>query len=626
MGRCEQEEVDGPAVLGVSAYYHDSAAALVQDGTILAAAQEERFTRVKNDPRFPVAAVGACLRETGIPLADVELLVYYEKPFMKLDRILKTLQRVGPSGWSMSRRALPVWAAHRIDIPRHIRRSLGTEFRGTVTFAEHHKSHAASAFYPSPFENAAILTLDAVGEWATSSIGVGRGSQIDILQETRFPHSLGMLYSAFTAYGGFRVNSGEYKLMGLAPYGEPRYSDVILEEVVDVHEDGSLHLDLRYFAFEHGAHMTSEALNTLLGGPPREPEGPLDQRYLDIAASIQRVCELAVIRSAQHARDVTGERQLVMAGGVALNCVANGRLLEEGIFDDVWIQPAAGDAGAALGAALLGWYEVSGEERKPQLPDGQQGSLLGPSFSEDDVSLYLDGAGATYRRLVDESTLLDQVCDWLEVGKVVGWFQGRMEFGPRALGSRSVLADPRRPEIQSAVNTKIKFRESFRPFAPSVLREHAHEVFEVEPGQEFPYMMTTTKVRLERRRTPTAAEQIKAAFADPLARLSVPRSDVPAVTHVDYSARLQTVDPERHGRFYRLLERFHQRTGCPALLNTSFNVRGEPVVHSPHDAYLCFMATNMDCLVLEDSVLVKEEQPPVAGLDVERRHSTYPPD
>ena len=607
----ESDSVD-THVLGISAYFHDSAAALLSGGRIVAAAQEERFTRRKGDPRFPRAAVAACLREAGLAVGDLDHVVYYEKPYVKLDRILATARRVGPGGWAATRSAWPVWASRRLDLVADIRRHLGAGLRAPVSFADHHESHAASAFFPSPYDSAAILTLDAVGEWATSSIGVGRGSRIQLLCEQRFPHSLGMLYSAFTAYLGFTVNSGEYKVMGLAPYGDPRFTERILEHLVTVADDGSLRVNLDHLPYDRGAAMTSASFSALLGGPPRPPESPFTQRHLDVAASVQRVCELVVLRAARHAAALTGERHLVMAGGVALNCVANSRLLREGPFEELWVQPAAGDAGGALGAALLQCHHVLGQERKVELPDAQKGSLLGPSFSSRDIGLFLEGAGARYERVAEEPALLDRVAGWLDGGKVVGWFQGRMEYGPRALGARSILGDARSPQMQRTVNTKIKFRESFRPFAPSVLAEHAAEVFDLPPGADRPYMVTTARVRRQRRRVLSAAEQARSDDEDLAVRVAVPRSDLPAITHVDHSARLQTVDAERHGRYHRLLERFHRRTGCPVILNTSFNVRGEPIVHSPQDAYRCFLATDMDCLVLEDHVLEKADQPPVA--------------
>ncbi|WP_228386302.1 carbamoyltransferase family protein [Ornithinicoccus halotolerans] len=607
-------------VLGVSAYYHDSAAAIVRNGTVLAASHEERFSRRKNDPRFPSAAVAACLREAGATLADVPHVVYYEQPRLKLDRILHTL-RAGREARPLAQHALPLWATRR-DMEGRIRRQLGPGFAGAVHFTGHHLSHAASAFYPSPFRSAAVLVHDAVGEWATSSLAHGSGSQLDVRQEVRFPHSLGMLYSAFTAYCGFRVNSGEYKLMGLAPYGTPRYTETISRDVVAIHDDGSLTLNLDYFPYARGGPIRSESLDHLLGGPGRDPEGPILQRHLDVAASIQRVCETVVVTSARYAREVTGERNLAMAGGVALNCVANGRLADAALFDRVWVQPAAGDAGGALGAALAFWHRELGRPRTPEPADGQQGSLLGPSFTPDDVQLYLDGQGARYHTARDEEELIERVCDWLEQGLVIGWFQGRMEFGPRALGARSIIADPRRAEMQRTVNTKIKFRESFRPFAPSVLREYAHDPFEVPPGADLPYMTTTSRVR-ESQRVALDDEAVDRSHSpDLVTRVSVVRSTLPAVTHVDYSARLHTVDPERHGRFHRLLSRFHGRTGCPAVLNTSFNVRGEPIVHSPHDALGCFLTTDMDALVLQDCLLLKDQQPDALRVTVGHRPPT----
>ena len=597
-------------VLGISAWFHDSAAALVGDGQVVAAAQEERFTRVKGDARFPASAIQACLTTAGVGPSDVGTVVFHETPRTKFDRLLRTWGNVGPAGWSTAREALPRWARHRLDPTAELRRALGDGWAGQVTYARHHASHAASAFFPSPFASAAIVVMDAVGEHATSSIGVGRDDRVEMVLEQRFPHSVGMLYSAFTRYCGFQVNRGEYKLMGLAPFGEPRFVDRILEEVVAVAADGSVRLDLDHLSFHRGRHMTAPSFHALFGGPPREFDGPLTQRHMDLAASIQQVCERIVLRTVHHAAQVTGERQLVMAGGVALNCVANGRVLREGPVDDVWIQPAAGDAGGALGAALLEWHHGRRAPRVVDHPDGQRASLLGPAFADDDIALFLEGIGARATRL-PEPALLDRVCDWLADGDVVGWFQGPMEFGPRALGSRSILADARATDAQRRVNEKIKFRESFRPFAPSVLRAHAHEVFDVDEGIDSPYMLVTVPVRDERRRKLTVQEKDHMADPDPRVRVAVPRSDVPAVTHMDHSSRLQTVDPDRHGRYHRLLERFHDRTGCPLLLNTSFNVRGEPIVHNPADAYRCFMATDMDALVLGSYVLRRTDQPPV---------------
>ena len=613
-------------VLGISAYFHDSAAALVSDGRIVAAAQEERFSRRKADPGLPSSAIAYCLSEAGLQASDVGHVVFYEKPLVKFDRLLCTYRDVAPGGWASARHALPLWARDRFDVANDIRRVLGQGFTGEVCYADHHESHAASTFFPSPYKSAAILTMDAVGEWATSSIGVGRGSCVQLVREMRFPHSLGLLYSAFTHYTGFKVNSGEYKVMGLAPYGRPRFTDVILDKLVTVFEDGSLCLDLTYFDFHRGASMTSEAFHLLFGGPPRTPESPITERETDLAASIQQVCELVVLRAARHAHELTGERNLVMAGGVALNCVANGRVLRESPFDDVWVQPAAGDAGGALGAALVLSHHVLGVERKVELPDSQAGSMLGPSYSNRDIGLFLDGAGAHYERMDDESELVDRVARWLDEGRTVGWFHGRMEFGPRALGARSILGDARSSAMQQTMNLKIKFRESFRPFAPCVLAEHVHEVFEMEPGQDSPYMSFVAPLRVDRRREPTVDEMEGMRDPDLALRVSVPRSELPAITHVDHSARIQTVDEQRHGRFYRLLSRFHDRTGCPVVLNTSFNVRGEPIVQSPEDAYRCFMATDMDCLVLENHVLCKRDQPAVADESRPSTPTRYPLD
>lgn len=610
-------------VLGISAYFHDSAAALLRNGRIVAAAQEERFSREKGDARFPRSSVAYCLDEGRLTAGQLDRVIFYEKPLAKFDRLLDTYRTVAPDGWVSAREALPLWARQRLDIAGAIRQVLGSGFTGDVLFADHHESHAASAFFPSPFDSAAILTLDAVGEWAASSIGVGRGSQIELLKEMRFPHSVGMLYSAFTHYVGFKVNSGEYKLMGLAPYGEPRFADVILDEVVSVHEDGSIWLDMTYFDFDRGQTITSEAFHNLFDGPPRAAESPLSAKEMDLAASVQQVCERIVLRAAEHAHSITGERNLVMAGGVALNCVANGRVLREGPFEDMWVQPAAGDAGGALGAALLDWHQVRDGKRTVERPDGQQGSLLGPAFSNRDIGLFLDGQGARYERIDDESELLERVAAWVDEGKVVGWFQGRMEFGPRALGARSIIGDARSPQMQQTMNLKVKFRESFRPFAPCVLAEHVHEVFQMEPGQDSPYMLLVAHVRPERRRELTEEEKTRLHEADLREQVSMPRSDLPAITHVDYSARVQTVDEHRYGRFYRLLHRFRERTGCPVMVNTSFNIRGEPLVQSPEDAYRCFMATGIDCLVLENHVLVKADQPAADDVNTEAYRNQY---
>lgn len=599
-------------ILGISAFYHDSAAALLVEGEIVAAAQEERFTRRKHDPGFPTNAIQYCLREAGITAADVNYVAFYEQPMVKFERLLETYLAYAPSGLASFQEAMPAWAQLKLHLPKTMREELGRDFQGELHFASHHESHAASAFFPSPFEEAAILTLDAVGEWATSSIGIGRGNALNLTHEIRFPHSLGMLYSAFTYYTGFKVNSGEYKLMGLAPYGSPRYADIIREKIVTISNDGSLMMDMSYFNYCQGLTMTSGKFHELFGGPPRKPESLITQKEMDLAASIQAVCEEVVLNSGRHAHSLTGSRNLVLAGGVALNCVANGRLLREGPFDSIWIQPAAGDAGGALGAALLVWHHLLGKPRTVQTPDAQKGSLLGPAFANDDIRLFLDSTGAEYEYLPDEASLTDRVARLIDAEKVIGWFQGRMEFGPRALGGRSIIGDARSPRMQQKMNVNIKFRESFRPFAPCVLREFAADVFEMRPDEESPYMLVVAPVRKEWR--VALSEQDRQRMQDPdlRIRVSVPRSKIPAVTHVDYSARIQTVDSVRHDRSYRLMKRFHELTGCPVIVNTSFNIRGEPIVCTPEEAFRCFLATEMDALVLENCVLLKENQP--AGL------------
>jgi len=592
-------------ILGISAYYHDSAACLVQDGRIVAAAQEERFTRKKHDAGFPRHAVACCLREAGIEVRDLDLVAFYDKPLLKFDRILETYLAHAPRGFKLFLMGLPVWLRQKLHTPRELDEGLGGAYDGRYVFLEHHESHAASAFYPSPFDEAVILTLDGVGEWDTGSIAVGRGNRIEMLEELRFPHSLGLLYSAFTYFTGFKVNSGEYKLMGLAPYGEPVYADRIRDELIDLKEDGSFRLNLDYFAYTRRDVMTSEKMHALFDGPPRTAEGEITQREMDVAASIQAVTEEIMLRIARHAHARTGLDHLVMAGGVALNCVGNGRILREGPFRDLWIQPAAGDAGGALGAALFTWHQLLGEPRDNDGRDVQRGSLLGPRFGEDEIRVYLDSVGAVYRHVREEEKLCDEVAELITGQNVVGHMAGRMEFGPRALGSRSILGDARSPAMQSVMNLKIKFRESFRPFAPSVLHDHAHEWFELEPGQESPYMLLVAPVRAERRKdVPPGLTGLE--------KLHQERSVVPAVTHVDFSARVQTVDPERFPRYHGIIERFHRKTGCPVVINTSFNVRGEPIVCTPADAFHCFMATQMDALVIENFVLLKKDQPEVA--------------
>ncbi len=599
-------------ILGISAYYHDSAACLVQDGRIRTAAQEERFTRRKHDHAFPQNAVDFCLEEAGIAGADLDLVTFYDKPLLKFDRILETYISYAPRGFKLFSMGLPLWLKQKLHTPRELDRGLRGAFRGRYVFTEHHESHAASAFFPSPFQEAAILTLDGVGEWATGSIARGRDNQIEMLQEMRFPHSLGLLYSAFTYFTGFRVNSGEYKLMGLAPYGEPIYRDLIVQKLLDIKPDGSFRMDMSYFGFCHTDVMTSPKMDALFGGPPRRPESEITQREMDIAASIQAVTEEIVLKIACHVHEQTGARDLTMAGGVALNCVANGRVLREGPFDNIWIQPAAGDAGGALGAALFTWYQLLDKPREAEAADSQRGSLLGPCFDEEQIRRDLDSAGAVYHRCDDENVLVSRVADLIAEQKVVGHFAGRAEFGPRALGSRSILGDARSSDMQSLMNLKIKFRESFRPFAPAVLGEDAHEFFEMRPHESSPYMLLVAPVSQSKRLFSEQTGDVKG-----LDKLKQVRSTVPAVTHVDYSARVQTVDSQHHARFYRIIKRFKEKTGSAVVINTSFNVRGEPIVSSPHDAYRCFMFTNMDVLVLENLILMKEEQPNAREIDAE---------
>ncbi len=592
-------------ILGISAFYHDSAAALVRDGEIVAAAQEERFTRRKHDADFPARAVEYCLREADCRPEDLDYVAFYERPLLKFDRLLETYIGYAPAGFRSFCQAMPRWLRQNLHLPRVMDRAFDGRYRGPYVFTEHHESHAASAFFPSPFAEAAILTLDGVGEWATTCYGMGRGNRIALTHEIRFPHSLGLLYSAFTYYCGFRVNSGEYKLMGLAPYGEPRYAATILERMVDLKPDGSFRLAMGFFDYCHGLTMTSEAFHALFGAPPRRPESPLRQLDMDLAASVQLVTEEIMLRAARHLYEQTRLPNLVLAGGVALNCVGNGRILREGPYEQLWIQPGAGDAGGSLGAALFVWHQLLGNPRLSDGRDRQRGSFLGPAFVEDAPRAALDALGACYHRIESEPELLDRTVDLLAGEKVVGWFQDRMEFGPRALGARSILGDARSPRMQTEMNLKTKFRESFRPFAPCVLKERASDYFEMRPGEESPYMLLVAPVRESERRSPPPGE----AGLEGLQRLPVVRSSIPAVTHVDYSARVQTVDSGRHGRFYRLMKRFEERTGCPVLINTSFNVRSEPIVCTPEDAYRCFLATNMDALVLENFLLLKEEQP-----------------
>jgi len=588
-------------ILGLSAFYHDSAACLLKNGEIVAAASEERFTRKKADDRFPRAAVAFCLRQAGITVADLTHVGFYDKPLLKFERILETYLGVAPRGFKSFRLAGPLWIKDKLYIDRHLHDELG--YTGKILYAEHHESHAASAFLPSPFDEAAILTMDGVGEWATTSIGVGRGSDIEILDELHWPDSLGLLYSAFTYYTGFKVNSGEYKVMGLAPYGEPKYVDLIYKELMDLREDGSFRLNQTYFDYLAGLTMTNEAFSTLFGGPPRAPESKLTQKEMDLARSVQAVCEEVMLRMARTAHARTGLPNLCLAGGVALNCVGNGRLLREGPFSAIWIQPAAGDAGGALGVAQL-IHHRHGKKARTVTPgkDAMKGSYLGPEFSPGEIETYLRSVGAAYERM-PEPALLERVAGLLSEEKIVGWFNGRMEFGPRALGARSILGDPRSPRMQAQMNLKIKFREGFRPFAPSVLRERVSDYFELDGDS--PYMLLVAPVKAERR-IPLTAAQHELWGID---KLNVPRSDIPAVTHIDYSARVQTVTPDTNRLYYELIKAFERRTGCPVVVNTSFNVRGEPIVCTPEDAYRCFMRTDIDVLVLGPFVLEKAAQP-----------------
>ena len=599
-------------ILGISAYYHDSAACLVQDGRIVAAAQEERFTRKKHDYRFPENAVEFCLEAGGIKAADLDLVTFYDKPLLKFDRLLETYIAYAPSGFKLFMMGMPLWLRQKLHTPRELDQGLKHEYKGRYVFTEHHESHAASAFFPSPFEEAAILTLDGVGEWATGSIALGRGNRLEMKKELRFPHSLGLLYSAFTYFTGFRVNSGEYKLMGLAPYGEPIYKDLMIEKLLDIKDDGSFRMDMSYFGYCNSDVMTTPKMDSLFGGPPRKGETDITQREMDIAASIQAVTEEIVLKIAHYAHELTGARNLTMAGGVALNCVANGRVLREGPFDQVWIQPAAGDAGGALGAALFTWHELLDKPREVKSQDSQFGSLLGPSFSNDAIRAYLDSVGAIYTFHETNEKCVDHIAELIASEHVVGHFSDRAEFGPRALGSRSILGDARSIKMQETMNLKIKFRESFRPFAPAILREDVQDYFEMRTDENSPYMLLVAPVKESKRLPITAADSARG-----LDKLKEIRSVVPAITHVDYSARVQTIDMEHHRRFYQIIESFKKKTGSPVVINTSFNVRGEPIVNTPEDAFRCFMNTNMDALVLEDFVLLKQDQPNAKEIDVD---------
>lgn len=590
-------------ILGISAFYHDSAACLVQDGDLRAAAQEERFTRKKHDHSFPTHAIQYCLEEAGISADKLDYVAFYDKPFIKFERILETYLTYAPRGIRSFIKAMPLWIKRKLWIKELILKDVG--FEGKLLFPEHHESHAASAFLPSPFQEAAFLTIDGVGEWTTASFGVGKDNDVEIFSEIRFPHSVGLLYTAFTYYTGFKVNSGEYKVMGLAPYGEPKYVDLILNELMDLKDDGSFKMNMEYFDYCAGLTMTNEKFHQLFGGPPRKPETKLAQRDMDLARSVQDVTEEIMLRMSRHIHRQTGQKYLCLAGGVALNCVGNGRILRESPFEDIWIQPAAGDAGGALGAALLAWHRYLDKPRQADnVHDFQKGSYLGPAFSDDEIKAYLDEQGFPYTKLAPED-VPEKIADLIATEKVIGWFQGRMEFGPRALGSRSIIGDARSPKMQETMNLKIKFRESFRPFAPSVLVEEVSNYFELD--RPSPYMLLVAPVKEELRKEMTAEQQ--KLFG--LEKLHLVRSDIPAVTHVDYSARVQTVHQDTNPRYHAMMKAFQEKNGCAVIINTSFNVRGEPIVCTPQDAYLCFMRTNMDYLIMENYLLEKTEQKPL---------------
>ncbi len=595
-------------ILGLSAFYHDSAACIIKDGEIIAAVQEERFSRKKHDASFPSHSILYCLREARIRPEEISNIVFYEKPFVKFERILETYLAFAPSGFPSFAKAMPLWIKDKLfqksALTKMLNETLGNEvnWRDRLLFSEHHLSHAASAFFPSPFDSAAVLTIDGVGEWTTTSIALGKNNNLDILKEIHFPHSLGLLYSAFTYYTGFKVNSGEYKVMGLAPYGQPRYAELIKEKLINISEDGSFQLDMSYFNYATGLTMTNKKFDSLFGGPARTSETELTQRHMDLAASVQKVTEEVVTKIGKGMVEETGEQNLCLAGGVALNCVANGILMREKVFKNIWIQPAAGDAGGALGAALAVWFLHYKNERKLKSErDSMKGSYLGPSFSEKEIETELKACGAVFDKLSDKD-LIDQVAKAVVKGQAVGWMQGRMEFGPRALGGRSIIADPRSPSMQKQLNLKVKFRESFRPFAPSVLRDEVSEWFEHEADS--PYMLLVANVKESKRRKMTSEEQTYFGIN----KLNVPRSEVPAITHVDYSARIQTVHKDTNPRFHQIISKFKEKTGCPILVNTSFNVRGEPIVCTPSDAFKCFMGTDLDVLAVDNFLLFKNRQ------------------
>ncbi|MDA1091004.1 MAG: carbamoyltransferase [Proteobacteria bacterium] len=601
-------------ILGISAFYHDSAAALIEDGVIAAAAQEERFTRKKHDAGFPAQAIEFCLSHAGIGLEDVDFVAFYDKPFLKFERLLETYMAFAPRGFKSFRMAIPVWLKEKLFQKDLLKKKFqafdpGFDWKNKLLFAEHHQSHAASAFFPSPFEDAVVLTMDGVGEWATTSVAIGHGNSLEMTKEIHFPHSLGLLYSAFTYYTGFRVNSGEYKVMGLAPYGEPKYANLILEHLMDLKDDGTFRLDQSYFDYCTGLRMTNDKFAALFGGPARRADELLDQRHMDLAASIQAVTEEVVLRLTRGLAAETGSKNLCLAGGVALNCVANGKILRDGQFDTIWIQPAAGDAGGALGAALAAYHLYQDQPRTAAIgKDSMNGSYLGPEFAQDDIQERLTKAGAKFT-VLDDDALISKTAQALANEQAVGWFQGRMEFGPRALGGRSILADARSESMQKTLNLRVKYRESFRPFAPSVLRDDVADWFELDGDS--PYMLLVAGIKKDRRRAMTDAEQ--ALFG--IDKLNVPRSDIPAVTHVDYSARIQTVHQDTNPRYHALITRFKDITGCPIVVNTSFNVRGEPIVGTPEDAFHCFMGTGIEVLVIGNCFLVKEDQDPALALD-----------
>ncbi len=590
-------------ILGISAYYHDSAACVLKDGKIIAAAQEERFTRKKHDQNFPINAINYCLQEAQIDASELKIVAFYDKPFLKFERILETYLSFAPKGISSFLKAMPLWIKKKLWIKTLIQEEIG--FEGKILFPEHHASHAASAFYASPFKDAAFLTMDGVGEWATTSYGIGNGNKMEILADIKFPNSLGLLYSAFTYYTGFRVNSGEYKVMGLAPYGEPKFKDLIYKHLIDVKEDGSFKMDMSYFNYNVGLTMTNKKFNDLFGGPPRKPESDLTQNEMDLARSIQEVTEEIVLKMAKHVQKVTKKKYLCLAGGVALNCVANGKLLRSGIFDDLFIQPAAGDAGGALGCAFIAWYQHLDNERYADgKVDFMNGAYLGPEFNNEEIKSFLEKKGYAYNKIPDNE-LPEKIADLINEQNVIGWFQGRMEFGPRALGGRTIIGDPRSKETQKTINLKIKYRESFRPFAPSIREENISEYFDID--RPSPYMLLVADIKKDKQLPMTKEE--KSYFG--LRKLNVARSEVPAITHVDYSARIQSVSKHSNKRYHDMLTSFHKKYGCPVIVNTSFNVRGEPIVCTPKDAYLCFMRTEMDYLIMNNYLLSKKKQKPL---------------